>query len=471
MRSDSLVKIITGSNEIELNLINLFDNIDEEKLSTIVKYIPSIDIEDNFDFMNMLFQKFEDLFVKLNALFIRGNKNKCMYIPQTVKKLNIGTPFLFTSKETLNLEILNFMPRHSECDDENTIHNINFESIKEFRLCELVRYLSCIEKMVNLELLDLFNLDDTINIAHLDKLNHFNGYTGFCELPSNMTILSYDVYTIKPIPLRIKRLDLHFNFDIDTFTEFSCDDVVHLSITSSISMKNVYCYFPNVIKLKIVSHDKDFTSRLINTCQNVQRLHIHNVETFDCDLISSLNDLNSLILWGENDHCWICSDSVVYIEIRCITNKIELKTKKLMDFRMTPSNQNTNGIIIQSSQKECLEKILIRCPYTYVNMSELKTQELIIRTMSNDSILPSYYEILEICTNLLSSWLTYDVKTLIVDISDNKDDKIVIDRDNIYASYLTKLIIEQRSDQDDFDYTKYLTVSDNCEIIKKSSLI
>jgi len=475
MQSRDLITLIATellglNNFVESDVISRFDDIDGDKLSLLVENIEWIYVKEYHEFMDLLFLKYEHLFERLDDVRIYINKH--IYIPSKIKSFTINAPYLFTAKEKLNLEKLHFIPYYdSDNTDDVDINdhveqNINFESIKEFNVNRTCKYLSCIEKMINLEKLILYGINDTINItiSHLDKLTSFNGYTGQCDLPPNITYIYYYVNVVKKIPPGVKKLDLNFNSNIDEITEFSCDSVDDLSIITNVSPKYIYCYFPNALKLSITTQDEEFTSRTIKNCQNIEQLQINNIAFFDFDLISNLSNLSSLNLRGNRDYYRICSDSVTRIHFRGYTNKIELETSKLSILHLISCNEDVFGnMIVLSTQKEHLDEISIRGMFSNIDMTELKTQKLIIYKIDN-LILPSYYECLEIHTRLSASWLTYDVKTLIINMFENSHVIMKTDAENIYAPHLTKLIIKHHFRQTDFYYTKYLTLSDHCEI-------
>jgi len=473
MNSYYLTKLIATellglNNFAESDVISRFDDIDVDKLSLLVENIEGISVDEYHEFMNLLFLKYEHLFERLVSIGIYIDKN--MYVPSKIKSLCITAPYLFTTKEKLNLETLQLIPYNGnmrETDLKDDIEqNINFETIKEFNLNGASKYLLDVEKMINLEKLDLYNIHNRIDITitHLDKLTSFAGYTGQCDLPANIMYIYYHVHTVKKIPPGVKKLDLNFNSDIDEMTEFSCDSVDELSIRSNVSLEYIYCYFPNVLKLFITCTDEEFTNRTVKNCQNIQQLQINNIDFFDFDIISDLSNLSTLILHGYRDYCRICSDSVTNINFRGYAKKIELETLKLLILHVTTYDaEDMDNIIVLSSQKEHLDEISIRGEVLNINISELKTRSLIIYSIS-DLILPSYYECLEIHTRLSASWLTYDVKTLIVNIFEYGHVIMKTDTENIYAPHLTKLIIKHHFDRTDFDHTKYLTLSDHCEI-------
>lgn len=463
----------------ESDIINGLDNINVDKLSIIVKDIIDISVRKYFDVTNVLFQKYEHLFENLESVKVYINKN--LFIPSKIKKLIVCTPYLFTSKEKLNLEELCFDSYFGNKSQEiynyhNDDHDINFESIKRFRLSETIKFLPYIEKMINLESLAIYGIDELMNeidITHLDKLIYFEGYTGMCELPQNITTLHYQVVAIKKIPPQIKYLRLNFYDDINDFLEFSCDNVTDLTIIATVSLKNVYCYFPNTIKSVIKSDDGEFVDRTIRNCKNLQQLQIETVSNFDFNSINESN-INILSLYGDCDNYRIQSSNIKNLYIICNnTDKIELNTKELSVLQITIryivlSKQKSNDIVISSTQENHLNEIYIDILHNDFNISELKTEKLIIRGCKindNNSILPSYYEHLEIFYRLLSSWITYDVKTLTINTSESYDYAIFTNCDNIYAPYLKKIIIKHHDrNKNCFDFSKHITVSDDCEI-------
>jgi hypothetical protein len=466
----SISDMITGLNYINISKlssvienideINLYYNHNEEKAITVLKC----------EFMDILFQKYGYLFKNLENM-TNGMGFQKMHIPSRVKKLTIQySPDLVLCNEKLNVEeFICEMPMYGISKiDLNEI--FNFESIKVCSIIYPTAYWSLyIEKMINLETLDIGETLDSneigLNICHLDKLTRLTGYDGKYELPKSITTLYYSIYDVRPLPPKLEKLHLNFFYEIG-FAEFSNDNVIDVSIRTTVLIDGVHCYFPDVTHLIITNGRKIdnniFVNRMLSNYKKLEKLQIDG----NNDLINNM-DIKDLII-KNHDGGYYCMKSDI-IEKLCImsnTNKIELKTEKLSVLEILQKSKSSD-LIVSIQQDKILDQVSIFGDYGTTNLSEL-TIETLSLDLNIDSILipPSYCKHLRIFRVLSSSWLNYDIEILTINLTrfHNRLNKITIDCENIYVPHLKKIIIVQYHYYEKFEWNEYFTVSNECEI-------
>jgi hypothetical protein len=463
-RNINVSEIIT---EIELN------RIDVNKLSSILQNVQCLIIggkNEVIHFSNILFQKYGYLFEKLEYIQILFDDK--IYIPSKLKRLRTEYPYLIMSNEKICTEELICEGVIDNDDDLSTI--FDFESIKRLDVDISGTYWkSYIKKMINLETLSIYNSNilTDLDISHLDKLNHVNKYSGVYPLPESIVSLNYNVNAnvFNKLPSQLKLLDLRFTKNIG-FIELSNNNVEELCIDTTILLNDVYCHFPNLTALYINSYKLDntnFINRILSDYKKIEILSIECHSNLDFDLINNI-DINDLSIknskFTEKYH--IKSDTIECLHLTSNVHEIELSTKKLLNLIIEMDNEQSN-IVIYISQDDILDEITILGRHGRINLQECKTNTLDIRSYHYiDLVLPSYYKHLLVYDHLCLSWLNYDVETLTLDRTTYNITKneMTIDRDNIYAPYLKKIIIKSSPNDNTFEWNKYLTVSDNCEI-------
>jgi hypothetical protein len=463
-------------------MINNINDINVDKLLSEVQDIKELYFEKNIleietQLMNILFEKYENLFENLSEIINYTDQE--LYVPSKIKKLEIKIPYNITSSEKLNIERLYCYCHTSDLKDCDLNQIFNFETIKSFQFNGSMNYWSSyFGKMLNLESLtcdDRVNVDETDEniINHLDKLSLIDGYCGMYDLPKNITRLYYAVNTVRKLPDQLEYLTLIFDKNLG-FTEFTNDNVTDLTIRTSILMDDVHLFFPNVENLVFDNSYKDdntFLYRLLKNKTKLKKLYITIDEEFDYDSISELplDDLN-VVFYIDIDKHVIKSNTIKSLSIIANTDRIELDTKELSSFEYqivrSYNDTTVRNVVISSTQDKILSKITIENFKGSLDISEFKTDLLIIQAYIGypelNLTVPSYYEQLKIINMLSASWINNDVKTLIIDRIHARDG-MIIDCDIVNALFLKKIIII-KNEFAEFEWNKYIYVSNDCEI-------